>query len=527
MTGPEIRAHGADRGRTSIIVAAVLVVMVLLGGVAFAQRVRLRAALLRSPLVAAAGIKTGRTLDPIGGIVFIDVPAGAYEPQARPPVTLHAFRLSEAPVTVGQYQRCVDARACAPIAPPKGQPACSAGNDRTERPAACVDLQRAEAFCTWVGARLPTEQELAYAASGGSDRRTYPWGNDDPGPRACWSGPGNDSGGKRSDTCDVSAHPAGAARWDHQDLIGNVSQWTSTNWDYGAYGGNEKAVFGASWDATDPRDLAARARHHAAANAALPTIGIRCAQDAGPAEGAAQAYEPDPPPARTIEANSGLAFVTIPRGTFIYQPDRYRADLPHERLVTVESFRLGEVPVTVAAFGKCVEAGSCDPPWLTPTLKEREHSFKDQDQCNWGKDRADHPINCVQAYEAIAFCAWIGGRLPTAEESEYVASGGAQQRYYPWGNEEPDANRACWSGPANAPRRTTTCPVGTHLAGDSRWGVHDVAGNVYELIALGAPFQYGASRGGSFDDVDSRALRATETIEGPHYRNGFRCVLPL
>jgi formylglycine-generating enzyme required for sulfatase activity len=42
------------------------------------------------------------------------------------------------------------------------------------------------------------------------------------------------------------------------------------------------------------------------------------------------------------------------------------------------------------------------------------------------------PINCVNWYEAYAFCIWDGGFLPTQSEWRYAAAGGSQQREAPW-----------------------------------------------------------------------------------------------
>jgi formylglycine-generating enzyme required for sulfatase activity len=44
------------------------------------------------------------------------------------------------------------------------------------------------------------------------------------------------------------------------------------------------------------------------------------------------------------------------------------------------------------------------------------------------------PINCVNWYQAYAFCIWDGGFLPSRAEWEYAASGGMQQLAYPWGS---------------------------------------------------------------------------------------------
>src|SRR6202142_2912386 len=97
------------------------------------------------------------------------------------------------------------------------------------------------------------------------------------------------------------------------------------------------------------------------------------------------------------------------------------------------------------------------------------------------------PINCVNWYEAYAFCIWDGGFLPSQAEWEYAAAGGSQQLEYPWGSTDPGTGSQYAIYPCYYPNGSGTCtgleniaPVGAATLGVATWGQLDMAGELYE-----------------------------------------------
>jgi formylglycine-generating enzyme required for sulfatase activity len=98
------------------------------------------------------------------------------------------------------------------------------------------------------------------------------------------------------------------------------------------------------------------------------------------------------------------------------------------------------------------------------------------------------PVNCVNWYEAYAFCIWDGGFLPSESEWEYAAAGGSEQLEYPWGTAAPGTSSQyaiydCYyrGGGGTCPVLANIAPVGSAPAGAARWGQLDLVGEIWEL----------------------------------------------
>ena len=100
-----------------------------------------------------------------------------------------------------------------------------------DQPVQHVCWHEAEAFARFAGRRLPTEVEWEVAASAvpGGGRCRFPWGDEAPAPGRANLG----------QVCDgpapVGAYPAGASAWGCHQLLGEVWEWTAS--DFEAYPG--------------------------------------------------------------------------------------------------------------------------------------------------------------------------------------------------------------------------------------------------------------------------------------------------
>jgi sulfatase modifying factor 1 len=146
--------------------------------------------------------------------------------QPRRTVVLSAFSIDQDEVTRAEYLRCVRAGACKP----------ATGGERPDEavsrvPVTHVSWFDADAYCRFVGKRLPSEAEWERAARG-SDGRVFPWGNEPDCARANWGNYDGEGACPRN-----PGRPVEVGRYGGEihDLAGNVWEWVADWYDPAYY----------------------------------------------------------------------------------------------------------------------------------------------------------------------------------------------------------------------------------------------------------------------------------------------------
>jgi formylglycine-generating enzyme required for sulfatase activity/predicted Ser/Thr protein kinase len=235
-----------------------------------------------------------------------------------------------------------------------------------------------------------------------------------------------------------------------------------------------------------------------------------------------------------------LEMARIPEGDFKFgRPDANAGEV-YARTERTGAFLIDRFEVTNEQYGlflasitqgTMVDHSRCHPE-EDPQTRARGHK-----PAFWGEVKyvpfgaPAQPVVGTSWFDAFAYAAWAGKRLPTEQEWEKAARG-TDGRIYPWGNEWKE-DRCNSSGKADG--FELTAPVGSFPGGQSPFGCHDMVGNVrewcfsdYIVKNSGRPVCLGkVVRGGSYlgKEYNSTTMREYEVMQHTSNSLGFRCAM--
>jgi len=242
--------------------------------------------------------------------------------------------------------------------------------------------------------------------------------------------------------------------------------------------------------------------------------------------------------------------VLVPGGSFVLGVDAEAEpfSLDNERpahVVDVPAFRIGRVPVTNAEWRAFIGDGGYGRPELWSTsgwahcqqagLVAPQFWNTDGTRTRFGRTEAipdNEPVQHVTYFEAEAYAAWVGARLPSEVEWEKACAwdpATATRRRYPWGAAPITPQRANLGGDALRP-----APVGAYPDGASAYGAEQMLGDVWEWTSsplrpwpgftpmiydrYSAPFFDGAG-GGDYRVLRGGSWAVAPDILRPSFRN--------
>ena len=142
-----------------------------------------------------------------------------------------------------------------------------------------VSRDDAEAYCRWLSkgtglkVRLPKAREWQFAAGGGDDRRTYPWGPFFVGQFTASAL----SAGKNQQAFAVRSFPADLGPFGHYDLAGNLREWLGDTEQDGALaaGASGALIAGGSFSSDNPLTFQTTYTESVEHEVTNPVIGFR------------------------------------------------------------------------------------------------------------------------------------------------------------------------------------------------------------------------------------------------------------
>jgi formylglycine-generating enzyme required for sulfatase activity len=179
---------------------------------------------------------------------------------------------------------------------------------------------------------------------------------------------------------------------------------------------------------------------------------------------------------RDSQGNVNLrAYVEVPARSYPYGDEGQTVEIR-------QPFWIGRYPVTNQQFAAFITAGGYgDRQWWSNDGRAWLEEVEVAEPRHWHDRRwnaPNQPVVGVSFWEAEAFCAWAGGRLPTEGEWE-AAARGPKGLVYPWGDAWQDD--ICNTDEAGL---DVTSPVGLYpRARQADRAIDDLAGNVWEWCA--------------------------------------------